>query len=121
MKVHELASSFLDLKNRRDEKKRVIEYDLPRELKALEAQNNNVDGKLRVLDFMDKIKDHTYELDQLNKELKEVEEDLKPLLIEVKAMRNDPLRIQVDGPTHFDTFLEEGEIISSGHFHLGAR
>lgn len=109
MNIHELASRFLYLKTQKEEQRRVIDYDMRNKLKKLEGDNHNVEGKLRVLDFKDKIKLAEEDYLQISAELQEVVEELKPYLIELGATRLDPLITHVQEKTYFDVWLDENK------------
>lgn len=118
MKIHELASSFLDLKTRRNEQERVIQYDLPRKLSDLEKRQDTVDDRLKVQEFKENIQVQKRILEQLDREFAGVREELAPLLASVGASREQPLKIHVHDQIYFNTYLDEdGEVQSPGTYH----
>lgn len=119
MDIKELATSFLELKSRKTEEQRVIDYDLPKQLKELEKFQSNVDERLRLMEFHAKIGKHKVGLESTTKELERITKQLHPLLLELKAHRDDPYTVHVHERTYFDTYIdEEGEIQSRGHYTL---
>ncbi len=119
MKVKELATSYLETLLRLKEKRRFIDYDLASHLKVLEQNSNAVEGKLAILQFKGEINANEELYSQYIAELNVIEAELKPMLIELNATRLDPLRVQANGRTHFDTFIDEkGDIKSPGYFTL---
>lgn len=118
MDIKQLAASYLETKLRKDEKRRQIDYDYAGQLRALKQAANTVDGKVAVLKKQGEINAEEELHEQYDVELKNLSAELKPLLEEVNATRMDPLRVNVSGNIHFDTFLEDGEIVSPGYFEL---
>ena len=116
--INELAAKLLDTKGRRDEKERYVNYKIPAQLKEMQKNVSNVDDRIRLAKFEEECKVHTDILSGLETEVKDIEDDLKPLLIKFNATRLDPLRIHVQGDTYFDTFYEDGEVISSGKYTM---
>ena len=119
MEIKELATSYLETLLRLKEKRRFINYDLANRLKVLEQNNNTVEGKLAILQFKGEINANEELYSQYEGELNEIKAELKPILIELNANIFDPLRVQANGKTHFDTYIDEnGDIQSPGYFTL---
>jgi hypothetical protein len=120
MKIHELAKSYLELKNNRDEKRRVIDYELKKKLSTLKSQAFDVESRLRVSAFEDTIKNEEKLFDQYDSEFQKVAKELLSLLTELKASRKDPLRTHVHGQIYIDTFIgEDGNIVSGSYHKVG--
>lgn len=116
MNIKELAERFLRLKIDSEEKRRYIDFDRKNVLKDLEKENS-IEKKLKVLHFKDETQQEELLYQQLIDELREVIEDIKPILQKVNANRNEPMTTHVHDKTYFDVFLdEEGEIQSFGYY-----
>lgn len=113
MEIKILAARFLELRTQRDEKRRFIDYDMKNQLKRLEADQGNVEAKLRILTFKDQIEAEEVFYQQISDELLEVIEELKPYLINLNAHANDPLTTHVHDKTYFDVWLDENQEIQS--------
>lgn len=112
--VNQLAETFLLTKHKKDEQRRIIDFDLSKQLNELK-KDRSTQGSLRVLQFKSKIEAEEAYYEELTTELQEIENDLFPILQEINANRLDPLTTHVKDRTYFDTFLnEKGEIISPG-------
>ena len=114
MEIHELAKSYHFTKEKRDEKKRVMEFQHSRKLKDLESKAFDVESRLRVASFKNEIRNDQALLDQYNAEVKELYDELKPLLEEVGANTKDRLKVHLSGANYLDAYLnDEGDIITS--------
>ena len=117
MEIHELSISYLDIKNKRDEKRRVIDYELKRKLSTLKNNAFDVESRLRVTVAENEIRNEEELFQQYDAELKETEEELKPLLLELGASRKDPLSAHVEGNIYIDTYIDEANNIISNSYH----
>ncbi|RZK60439.1 MAG: hypothetical protein EOO91_01350 [Pedobacter sp.] len=116
-KIHVLAIEYFEKFNQLKEHRRHLDYDMAKHLKTLESNNQSVNGKLAVLDYKDKIKNEEDFYLQLEEELKNIAEELKPLLVAINATSEEKLDTRIKGSTYIDSFLDEkGEIICRGPF-----
>ncbi|WP_316743755.1 hypothetical protein [Pedobacter antarcticus] len=63
------------------------------------------------------IESHESEYNDISNELYENTKDLSPLLAALKASRENPLIVHVNGKTYFDVFLDENGVIQSRDFY----
>jgi len=113
MDIKHLATRFLEVRAQRDEKRRYIDYSMKNTLKELEADQDNIEGRLRILHFKDQVKSEEAFYQQIEDELQEVIVDLKPYLIEINANRITPLTTHVQDRTNFDVWVDENLQIQS--------
>lgn len=116
-RIHHLAIEHFGKSNQLQEKRRQIDFDMAKHLKQLETNNQTVEGKLAILDYKDKT---AYEEElylQFQKELNDISEEFRPLLIAVNTNRHDKLNTRIKGNVYIDSFIDEdGEIICTGPF-----
>lgn len=106
----QLAKYYFDTKNSLDEQRRVIDFDMRKNLERLK-QDKTTDGNLKVLRYKSEIQSAEVAYEDRISELRSISDDLYPILAEINANRNDPFTIHVEGRTYFDIFINEEKSI----------
>ncbi len=116
--IEKLAREFLTLKKKKIEKRRYIDYDMVGHLRNLNQSNLGlVENTFQVKSYELEIESHESEYNDISNELYENTKDLSPLLAALKASRENPLIVHVNGKTYFDVFLDENGVIQSRDFY----
>ncbi|WP_312482281.1 hypothetical protein [Sphingobacterium multivorum] len=116
MEIEKIAKQYLETKLRSVEQRRKIDYDFKRQLEELK-KNTYVEGNLKVVYFHSQLQQEEKYYEDLKNELTELEKELKPTIKEIKANREEPLKIHVKERTHFDIYLsEDDELVVSDYY-----
>jgi hypothetical protein len=112
----QLALYYKETKDSLNEQRRVIDYDMRNHLAQLE-KDRSTEGNLRVLRYKSEIQQAEVVCYDRASELKDIDDDLRPILKEINAHRDDPFKIKVGNRSYFDTYIsEDGEIIATGTY-----
>ncbi|MFA4867968.1 MAG: hypothetical protein WC623_07215 [Pedobacter sp.] len=118
MKINELAASFLHVKESRDEEKRVIDYDLKKELSELQKGDSTPKQKLSLLAKKDEIEAAKHFLEEREIELKEVSDELLGELKRAEFKVGEKLEIHVEDQIFFSVWYDENNAVhTAGTFH----
>jgi len=111
MGTKELSASFLDIRDRRDEKRRHIDYDLKPALVTLEKNRSTMDDGLRIIQKKNEINNSEELYNQLEEDLKYVIDELTPYLREIKATSVSPYITHLYNRTYSEVWLDDDGII----------
>jgi hypothetical protein len=118
MEINELASSFLHIKESRDEEKRVLNYDLKNELKKLQMDSSTAQQKLRILAKKDEIEAAKHLLELREIELNDISYALLEELKRAEIQPGDKLDIHVKDQIYFSVWYDDAnQVYSAGTFH----
>jgi hypothetical protein len=118
MKINELASSFLHVKESRDEEKRVLDYDLKNQLQDLQKGNDDVQQKLKILAKKDEIEAARHFLEARETELKQASAELLAELKRAEIKEGQKLEVHVRDSIYFSVWYDQsGEVYSAGTYH----
>ncbi|CAM4271395.1 hypothetical protein SAMN06265348_109316 [Pedobacter westerhofensis] len=114
--IKKLADQFLEAREKLTEQRRYIDYDMASHLDYLEkSKDGTVDFNLRVIHYKSQIEAGEELYSQYQRELLDISTDLKPLLIQVNATRENPLKTLLEDNRYHDTYLDEnGDIQDRG-------
>ena len=114
--IKALANDFLEIRENVNEKRRYIDYDMAQHLTKIEEnKDGTVESTLAVIKFKSEIEAEESHYSELQQQLLDITKDLKPLLVEVNATRDNPLITHVEGRTYHDTYLDEnGDVQNRG-------
>ncbi|RZK22448.1 MAG: hypothetical protein EOO43_09585 [Flavobacterium sp.] len=115
--MNNLAKDYKDIKDKRDEKRRIIDYDYANKLKALEQEAVDVESKIKVLGLKNDIKNEEDLHEQYQSELSEAEQELKPFLTELGANNQDPFTVHLHDKIYLDTWLDDEGVIRNRTYH----
>jgi len=116
MDAHDLSISFLEIKTKKDELRRLIDYDMKNELADLE-KNQSLEGKLRVIRYKSEIQAMEQSYENANDELGKTERELKPILHEIDARVDNQLMTHIQDDSYIYTYLDDkGEIVVNGPY-----
>lgn len=118
MNIKELAASFLHVKEIRDEEKRVIDYDLKRELSELQKEASTSQQKLSILAKKDEIEAAKRFLELREVEFKEISDELLDELKRAEIREGERLDVHVKEQIFFSVWYDENDVVyTAGTFH----
>ena len=114
--IKALANDFLEIRENVNKKRRYIDYNMAQHLTKIEEnKDGTVESTLAVIKFKSEMEAEESHYSELQQQLVDITKDLKPLLVEVNATRDNPLITHVEGRTYHDTYLDEnGDVQNRG-------
>ncbi len=112
----QLAKYYQETNKSLIEQRRVIDFDMRNILAELQ-KDYSIEGKLKVLVYKSEIQQAEEAYDGRVAELKDIEDDLRPVLEAINAHRNAPFIIKVGERSYFDAYIsEDGEVITTDNY-----
>ena len=112
--IKALANDFLEIRENVNKKRRYIDYNMAQHLTKIEEnKDGTVESTLAVIKFKSEMEAEESHYSELQQQLVDITKDLKPLLVEVNATRDNPLITHVEGRTYHDTYLDENRDVQN--------